>query len=74
VVIRRQLKRRYILTPEQSCLVLHRRRHLFIRHQTAVINAIRAPLAEFGIVAPVGRNGMEELVEVVADPATKPPI
>jgi hypothetical protein len=28
-------------------------RHLFIRQQTAVINSIRAYLAEFGIVAPV---------------------
>ena len=55
-------------TPEQqSCLVLHRTRHLFIRQQTAVINAIRAHLAEFGIVAPVGRNGVEELLDVVAD-------
>ena len=44
-------------TPEQqSCLMLHRTRHLFIRQQTAVINAIRAHLAEFGIVAPVGRK------------------
>jgi transposase len=36
-------------TPEQqSCLMLHRARHLFIRQQTAVINSIRAHLAEFG--------------------------
>ena len=55
----------------QSCLMLHRTRHLFIRQQTAVINAIRAHLAEFGIVAPVGRNGVEELLEVVADPSDK---
>jgi transposase len=55
-------------TPEQqSCLTLHRTRHLFIRHQTSVINAIRAHLAEFGIVAPVGRNGVEQLLGVVAD-------
>ena len=59
-------------TPEQqSCLMLHRTRHLFIRQQTAVINAIRAHLAELGIVAPVGRNGVEELLNVVADPADK---
>jgi transposase len=32
-----------------------------------VINAIRAHLAEFGIVAPVGRRGVEELLRVVAD-------
>ena len=55
-------------TPEQqSGLMLHRTRHLFIRQQTAVINAIRAHLAEFGIVAPVGRNGVEQLLGVVAD-------
>ena len=59
-------------TPEQqSCLMLHRTRHLFIRQQTAVINAIRAHLAEFGIVAPVGRNGVEELLGIVADPSDK---
>ena len=53
---------------QQACLMLHRTRHLFVRQQTAVINAIRAHLAEFGIVAPVGRNGVEELLDVVADP------
>jgi transposase len=59
-------------TPEQqSGLMLHRTRHLFIRQQTAVINAIRAHLAELGIVAPVGRNGVEELLGVVADPSDK---
>jgi transposase len=56
---------------QQSCLMLHRTRHLFIREQTAVINVIRAHLAEFGIVAPVGRKGVEELLRVVADPADK---
>src|SRR5665213_3574655 len=59
-------------TPEQqSCLMLHRTRHLFIRQQTAVINVIRAHLAEFGIVAPVGRKGVEELLDIVADPSDK---
>src|SRR6202171_1744434 len=59
-------------TPEQqSCLMLHRTRQLFIRQQTSVINAIRAHLAEFGVVAPVGRNGVEELLRVVADPSDK---
>ncbi len=42
---------------QQGCLMLHRARHLLIRQQTAVINSIRAYLAEFGIVAPVGRRG-----------------
>jgi transposase len=59
-------------TPEQqSCLMLHRTRHLFIRQQTAVINAIRAHLAEFGIVARVGRHGVEDLLRVVGDPSDR---
>ena len=59
-------------TPEQqSGLVLHRTRHLFIRQQTSVINAIRAHLAEFGIIAPVGRQGVEDLLRIVADPNDK---
>jgi transposase len=59
-------------TPEQqSCLTLHRTRHLFIRQQTSVINAIRAHLAEFGIVAPVGRKGVEQLLGVAADESDK---
>src|ERR1700675_802813 len=56
---------------QQSCLMLHRTRHLFIRQQTAVINSIRAHLAEFGIVAPVGRKGVTELLHIVADPNDK---
>jgi transposase len=55
-------------TPEQqSCLMLHRTRQLFIRQQTSVINAIRAHMAEFGIVAPVGRKGVEQLLAVVTE-------
>jgi len=56
---------------QQSGMVLHRTRHLCMRQQTSVINAIRAHLAEFGIVAPVGRNGVEELLDIVADPSDK---
>jgi hypothetical protein len=51
--------------------MLHRTRHMFIRQQTALINSIRAHLAEFGIVAPVGRKGVTELLRVVADPNDK---
>jgi len=46
-------------TPEQqACLMLHRTRHLFIRQQTSVINAIRAHMAPREIGARVGRNGV----------------
>src|SRR6516225_12341269 len=56
------------LPEQQSGLVLHRTRYLFIRQQTAVINAIRAHLAEFGIAAPAGRQGVQDLLNIVTDP------
>jgi transposase len=37
-----------------------------------VINWIRAHLAEFGIVASIGRKGVTEPLDVVADPTDKP--
>lgn len=48
--------------------MLHRTRHLVIRQLNAVTNALRAHLAEFGIVAPIGRREVEELLKVIADP------
>ena len=55
-----------IKTPEQqSVLMLHRTRQLFVRQRTTLINALRAHLAEFGIVAGVGRNGLEKLLELI---------
>ena len=56
-----------IKSPEQqSVLMLHRTRQLFIRQRTALINAIRAHLAEFGIVAGIGRNGVEKLLDLIS--------
>ncbi len=52
---------------QQSVLMLHRTRHLFVRQRTTLINALRAHLAEFGIVAGVGRNGLERLLKVIED-------
>ncbi len=55
-------------TPEQqSCLMLHRTRQLFIRQQTSVINATRAHMAEFGIIAAVGRKGVQQLLAIATD-------
>ena len=34
---------------------------------TAIINSIRAYLAEFGIATPVARRGVEHLLKVVPD-------
>ncbi len=56
-----------IKTPEQqSVLMLHRTRQLFVRQRTTLINAIRAHLAELGIVAGIGRHGVEVLLELIA--------
>ena len=52
---------------DQAGLVLHRTRHLFVRHMTAVVNALRAHMAEFGIVAAKGREGVAELVAIIKD-------
>ena len=58
-----------IKTPEQqSAMMLHRVRLILCRQRTQLSNALRAHLAEFGIVAPIGRMGLERLLEVVADP------
>ena len=53
---------------QQSLMMLHRTRSLLIRQRTMLVNAIRAHLAEFGIVAPVGLRGVKRLVSVVSDP------
>lgn len=49
----------------QSILVLHRARHLLVRQRTAQVSALRAHLAEYGIVAPKGRAHVRELVGVL---------
>lgn len=57
-----------VKSPEQqSVLVLHRTRAMLTRQRTQLGNAIRAHLAEFGIVAPAGRQGLDRLISVIAD-------
>ncbi len=57
-----------VKTPEQqSVLMLHRTRQLFVRQRTSLTNAIRAHLAEFGIVAGIGRNGVEVLLKLITE-------
>ena len=52
---------------QQSLLMVHRIRSLLVRQGTMLVNAMRAHLAEFGIVAPIGRMGLKALVAVIAD-------
>ncbi len=52
---------------QQSVLMLHRTRELLVRQRTMLINAIRAHMAEFGIVAPVGVPQVKKLLGIIAD-------
>jgi len=57
-----------IKSPEQQGqLMQHRTRDLLMRQRTQVINALRAHLAELGIVAAQGDSGVKELLAIVAD-------
>jgi transposase len=52
---------------QQAALMLHRARDLLIRQRTQLANALRAHLAELGLVAPKGREGLAELVDLVTE-------
>lgn len=57
-----------IKTPEQQSVQgLHRVRLMLIRRRTQLANAIRGHMAEYGLVAPVGRNGLAQLARIIAD-------
>ncbi len=56
---------------QQAILMLHRTRELLVRQRTMLINALRAHLAEFGIVAGQGRAKVKPLI--VGLPATEIP-
>ena len=56
-------------TEQQGRLMLHRARDLLMRQRTQVINAMRAHLAELGIVAAQGRDGIKELLKIIASEA-----
>jgi transposase len=57
----------------QAVLALVRTRALLVRQRTMTANALRAGLAEFGIVAAAGTKGLQELIGVLAaGPQTLP--
>src|SRR5271170_4927669 len=53
---------------QQSIMMLHRVRLILMRQRTQLSNALRSHLAEFGIVSPIGREGLDRLLTIVADP------
>ena len=52
---------------QQGQLMQHRTRDLLMRQRTQVINALRAHLAELGITAAQGREGIKGLLAIIAD-------
>src|SRR5277367_5324068 len=54
---------------QQAQLMQHRARDLLMHQRTQLINALRSHLAELGIIAPQGREGIKELLAIIADDA-----
>src|SRR5262245_61245642 len=52
---------------QQGQLMQHRTRDLLMRQRTQVINVLRAHMAELGIVAAQGREGIKALLGIIAD-------
>jgi transposase len=52
---------------QQSILVLHRSRDLLMRQRTMILNAIRAHLAEFGVITAQGPRKVVDLVRRLRD-------
>ena len=50
---------------QQGVLALHRVRELLVRQRTTLGNALRAHLAEFGVVAPQGQAGLTRLRRLI---------
>jgi transposase len=52
---------------QQAALLLHRGRERLVRQRTSLVNALRAHLAEFGVIAPHGLRNVAGLVAIIRD-------
>jgi len=52
---------------QQGAVLLHRGRERLVRQRTGLVNALRAHLAGFGIIAPQGLRNVGELIAIVRD-------
>lgn len=60
---------------QQAAALVFRSRDLMVRQRTQTINSLRGHLAEFGLVAPVGREHAPKLVALIEEtPASGQPI
>jgi len=53
---------------QQAVLVMHRSRDLLMRQRTMILNAIRAHMAEFGMITAQGPRKVVDLVRRLSDP------
>jgi transposase len=58
---------------QQAVLMLHKTRDLLVRQRTALINALRAHLSEYGIVTGKGPGGVTALMKLLHDGQEKLP-
>jgi len=52
---------------QQAALLLHRGRERLVCQRTMMVNALRAHLAEFGVIAPRGLRNVGELIAITRD-------
>jgi len=52
---------------QQAALLLHRGRERLVRERTALVNALRGHLAEFGVIAPLGLSNVGKLIAIIRD-------
>jgi transposase len=52
---------------QQAALLVHRGRERLVRQRTSLVNALRAHLAEFGVIAPHGLRNVARLIAIVRD-------
>src|SRR3954452_15733728 len=52
---------------QQAALLVHRCRERLVRQRTALVNALRAHLAEYGVIAPQGLRNVAGLIAIIRD-------
>ena len=52
---------------QQAAVLLHRGRERLVRQRTMLVNALRAHLAEFGVIGPQGLRNVGKLIAVIRD-------
>ena len=57
---------------QQAILLQHRSRDLLVKQRTMLVNAVRAHMAEFGIIVPQGLRNITKLEEKLADTTASP--